>query len=66
MSDFEKQIWDDFWNIAHDPAKANNLGIRTLGGKSEYVKARKGSTYRVELRASGSTSLKLIEAPPAQ
>jgi uncharacterized coiled-coil protein SlyX len=58
LSDFEKQIWDDFWTIANDKKKAEELGIRAATGKSDFVMPdRKGKTYRVELRASGGTSL---------
>lgn len=61
LSDFEKKIWDDFWNIANEPQKAEQLGIRAAAGKSDFVKARKGKTYRVELRASGGTTLKPLD-----
>jgi hypothetical protein len=58
LSDFEKQIWDDFWLIANNKDKAEQLGIRAATGKSDFVEPEKiGKTYRVELRASGSTSL---------
>jgi len=61
LSEFEKHIWDDFWNIANEPDKAKELGIRAAAGKSDFVKARKGKTYRVELRASGGTTLKPLD-----
>ena len=57
LSEFEKGIWDDFWNIANEPQKAEDLGIRAAAGKSDFVKARKGKTYRVELRARAALHL---------
>src|SRR4030095_12759341 len=42
MSDFEKKIWDDFWNIANDPAKATALGIKASHGVAPYMKVQKG------------------------
>jgi hypothetical protein len=32
MSDFEKQIWDDFWTIANDKTRAEAMGIRAAHG----------------------------------
>lgn len=62
MSDFEKKIWDDFWNIASDSAKAEALGIKAAHGVAPYVKVKKGSTHRVLLRASGQPFLVTDEA----
>lgn len=65
MSDFEKKIWNDFWNIANDPAKAEALGIKAAHGVAPYVKVQKGSTYRILLRASGQPFLVTDEATGA-
>jgi hypothetical protein len=65
MSDFEKKIWDDFWNIANDPAKATALGIKASHGVAPYMKVHKGTTYKIQLRASGQPSLVAEELPAA-
>jgi hypothetical protein len=65
MSDFEKKIWDDFWNIANDPAKATTLGIKASHGVAPYMKVQKGTTYKIQLRASGQPSLVAEEVPAA-
>ncbi len=57
ISDFEKQIWDDFWNIANDPSKAKELGIRAAHGEAISIKAEKGRTYKIQLRASDGLSI---------
>jgi hypothetical protein len=57
MSDFEKQIWDDFWNIANDPQRAQQLGIRAAHGEAVSVQLRPGKTYRLQLRASGGLTI---------
>jgi hypothetical protein len=57
MSDFERQIWDDFWNIANDPQRARQLGIRAAHGEAVSVQLRPGKTYRLELRASGGLTI---------
>jgi hypothetical protein len=61
MSDFEKRIWDDFWNIANDPPKANELGIRALQGEAVSIKVQKGKTYRITIRASGGPEIEVVE-----
>lgn len=57
MSDFEKRIWDDFWGLAHDKAKAESLGVRASHGTTVFIQAQKGATYRISLRASDGLSL---------
>jgi hypothetical protein len=57
LSEFEKKIWDDFWLIANDKDKANELGIRDAGGFGNFKKAVEGKTYIVKLRASGGPTL---------
>jgi hypothetical protein len=66
MTEFEKRIWEDFWNIANDPEKAQQMGIRAAHGDAPSIKARKGTSYRVLLRASDGLSI-VPEgaAPPA-
>jgi hypothetical protein len=57
MSDFERKIWDDFWNIANDPDKARQLGIRAAHGGAPFMKVEKGKSYRILLRASGDPTI---------
>ena len=64
MSDFEKRIWDDFWSVANDKSKQDELGIHAAHGLSAHVKAKKGMAYRVELGATGDVSLIPEDAPP--
>lgn len=68
MSDFERQIWEDFWNIANDPERAKELGIRAAHGEAVSIKAEKGKRYQVQLRASGGLSITPLQdgqKPPA-
>jgi hypothetical protein len=57
ISDFERRIWDDFWEIANDPARAEQLGIRAAHGQAVSMKLHKGRSYRVQLRASDGLSI---------
>lgn len=56
-SDFEQQIWSDFWTIANDEAKARELGIRAAHGEAVSIKVQEGKTYKLQLRASDGISL---------
>jgi hypothetical protein len=53
VSDFEKQIWDDFWDIVHDDEKKKSLGVRSGQGEAPFQEVRKGQRYLFKLRASG-------------
>jgi len=63
MSDFEKQIWADFWNIANDPQQATKLGIRAAHADAPSTRVRKGKTYELELRSTGEFTLKPVDNP---
>lgn len=56
-SDFEQQIWSDFWNIANDESKSKALGIRAAHGQSVIIEARAGKQYKILLRASDGLSI---------
>jgi hypothetical protein len=66
LSDLEKKIWDDFWNIANDPKKATELGIRTLHGDAVSIKVNKGKIYQITVRASGGPEIEVVEDEPAR
>ena len=57
MSEFEKRIWDDFWNIANEPERAKQLGIRAAHGGAPFMKVEKGKSYKILLRASGDPTI---------
>jgi hypothetical protein len=57
MSEFERKIWDDFWNIANDAERAKQLGIRAAHGGAPFMKVEKGKSYRILLRASGDPTI---------
>jgi hypothetical protein len=57
-SAFEKQIWDDFWNIAANPSRASELGIRAAHADAPSIRVREGVTYELELRTTGEFTLR--------
>jgi len=56
-SDFEKQIWADFWQLANDPTKAKERGVRVAQGEAPHVKAAPGQVYKLTLRASAGLEM---------
>jgi hypothetical protein len=61
MSDFEREIWSDFWTFAHDPEKAAELGIRAVHGAAVSMRVQSGKTYELDLRSTGEMNFRLIE-----
>ncbi len=66
MSDFEKGIWSDFWEVANDPDRRDAMGIRAIHGEAPYTRVKAGMTYRLELRSSGGVSLVAEKTPSEQ
>jgi len=63
MTDLEKKIWGDFWNIANNEQLAHDLGIRAAHGGAVSMKVQKGKTYRVIMRSTGDLSIVPDEKP---
>lgn len=61
MTEFERNLWKDFWEFANDPAKAAKMGIRAANGEAVSIKVREGKSYAIELRASGGLSIRPLE-----
>ena len=57
MNEFEKSIFNDFWSIANDKAKAEEKGIRAAHGDAVSMKVERGKSYKVQLRASDGPSI---------
>lgn len=62
VSDFEAEIWRNFWTYANDPGKQKAAGIRNASGKSVVQKVVAGKRYRIMLRSTGEYWLKPEEA----
>jgi hypothetical protein len=62
-TEFESQIWSQFWEFANDPQKAAEMGIRAANGEAVSIQVRPGMAYNIELRASGGLSITPHVAP---
>ncbi|MCR4413383.1 MAG: hypothetical protein NUV77_13265 [Thermoguttaceae bacterium] len=56
-SEFERQIWAQFWDYANDAEKQSKAGIRAAHGQGVFQKMVPGKRYRVQLRASDGLSI---------
>lgn len=59
-SEFEQQIWNDFWNIASDRDRAAELGIRAAHADAPSTQVQEGVTYELELRSTGEFTLRPV------
>ncbi|MBA2117394.1 hypothetical protein [Bremerella alba] len=57
-NEFENKIWNNFWDIANDPVKASEYGVRAAHEESEGMRVRPGKKYEVEIRSSGGLSIR--------
>lgn len=63
-SELESKIWADFWNIANNPEKAREMGIRANHSEAPGYRVQAGKAYRLELRASGGLTITVDPDPP--
>lgn len=63
-SEFEAKIWSDFWNIANDPDKARDLGIRANHTDAPGYRVKAGKAYKLQLRASDGLTITPDTDPP--
>ncbi|MCS7305657.1 MAG: hypothetical protein NZ602_11200 [Thermoguttaceae bacterium] len=61
MSDWERQLWKNFWEYSNDPDKARQLGIRAAHGDAVYQQLRPGKRYKVLLRSTGEFTIQPLE-----
>ncbi|MBI1248689.1 hypothetical protein GC197_12715 [bacterium] len=64
-SDYEQKIWDNFWDIANDPKKAEQYGVRAANEESQGMRVRSGKTYEIEIRSSGGLTIKPLSEKDA-
>ncbi len=63
VSEFEQQIWNDFWTLASDRKKAAKIGIRAAHADAPSTQVRAGVTYELELRSTGEFTLRPLAVP---
>lgn len=62
----ERNLWDNFWDYASDPAKMKEVGVRQMQGEMPVISFRQsdvGKFYTLRLGASGGL---VLEKPGAE
>jgi hypothetical protein len=57
VGEFEKRVWENFWEIATNTEAAARLGVRVAQGEAVYKPVRAGQTYELIVDAVGGMSL---------
>ena len=56
-SDFERELWREFWSYATDPAKAAEAGVRVAQGEAVYAPVTAGERWLLTLESDGGLNL---------
>lgn len=59
MAALERTLWGEFWEIADDPQRGRDLGIRSAQGEAPSRRVKKGEVYRLTVRAAGGLEFEL-------
>ncbi len=59
MAALERTLWGEFWEIADDPRRSRDLGIRSAQGEAPSRPVKKGEVYRLTIRAAGGLEFEL-------
>jgi hypothetical protein len=57
LSEFESDLWQNFWNYANDREKAESAGVRAAHGEAPSIKLMPGKSYRIVIRSSGGLAV---------
>lgn len=60
--EFERLVWEHFWELAMDPAAAAAMGVRVAQGEAVYKPVRAGRVYELIVDAAGGMSLTPLPA----
>ena len=52
-SDFEKDLWKRFWDLANDEKLAKERGVRAIHGDAPYMLMEPDRVYEICLRSTG-------------
>lgn len=64
-SEYERRLWERFWEIADQPALAEELGVRVAQGEAVYKPVRPGVLYELSIDAVGGLNLETRPLPEA-
>ena len=62
-SQFEQNLWKDFWALANDPKLAKERGVRAAHGQAVSIKLQPNKYYVLERRLSGDMTIRPVDVP---
>lgn len=67
-SEFEKDLWKRFWDLANDEKLAKERGVRAIHGDAPYMRLEPGRVYEICLRSTGEVIITpgIRLAPPGE
>jgi hypothetical protein len=57
VSEFERDLWANFWRLVDDKRFRAEKGVETAGGKAAYAKVSPDRLYRITLDTSGNPTM---------
>ncbi len=63
--DFEKKLWERFWDLCNDPVLATEYGVRVAQGEAVYKPMKPGVLYELTVDADGGLNLMTRPLPEA-
>jgi hypothetical protein len=57
VSEFERELWQNFWQLVDDKEFRAKKGVETAGGKAAYARVAPDRLYRITLDVSGNPTL---------
>jgi len=58
VSEFEQELWQNFWRLADDPAYRTSLGVRVAQGEGVWRPFEPNQLYTITLEANGGLNIK--------
>ena len=68
-SEFEKDLWKRFWDLANDEKLAKERGVRAIHGDAPYMRLEPDRVYEICLRSTGEVIITpgtRMAPPPAE
>ncbi|NWG12421.1 MAG: hypothetical protein HXY20_02670 [Acidobacteria bacterium] len=56
-TDFERNLWSRFWELANNEGLARQSGVRAIHGEAPYTRLEANRIYHVTLRSTGEVSI---------
>lgn len=62
--EFERKLWEQFWDYAANPESAARAGVRVAQGEAVYQRVSAGQLWQIATRAGGGLEFRLQPVDP--